>query len=381
MDHPSLSWSAQGDPSPYVSTREMAFFPASRWAWALRSIRAMRSPLRLLALVPLTVVFGVIASACSGKLAPDEPSIGNGDAGALTDSGLGVRSGDCPAALPAQGTACTKNDLLCEYGDDYNPLCNTVLVCSSGRWASPIYFSGPAKCPSVPPTVPPNPSNCAATPEALPTGTCSSASNCNYDGAQCSCGVHCPNYPIRQRDCDPDAGVTTSCCDTSKVTWGCFDGPHYCKTPRPRVGSPCTTEKESCAIDAPVECGQTVIECNKGVWNLMNASCAISSAKMKRDITYVDQNQAEGLHDELMSVRLARYRYKGSDDTSHLGFIIEDMPPGSAAVLPTRDRVDLYGYVSMAVASLQKQQKELDALKTEVARLSKENAAMKRRTP
>ena len=134
-------------------------------------------------------------------------------------------------------------------------------------------------------------------------------------------------------------------------------------------------------MDAPAECGQTVVECRKGVWDLTNASCPASSASVKRDITYVDQDRAERLHEELMSVKLATYRYKAGDESSHLGFIIEDMPPGSPAVLASRDRVDLYGFVSMTVASVQQQQKEIDLLKREVARLAKENAAMKRRAP
>ena len=327
----------------------------------------------------LLFFFAVITSACAGKIAPEDAVA---DASAPRDSGLGIRPTECPAALPPQETPCKRNELLCEYGDDYNPLCNTVVVCSSGRWASPIHFGGGApKCPSQPPTVPPNPSDCAASPNAFPAGTCSSSSTCNYDGASCTCGVHCSNFPIRQRDCSPDAGVTTSCCDTSKVTWGCFSGPRYCATPRPRIGTACTVEGDSCAVDAPVECGQTVLACSKGVWDLTNASCPASSASVKRDISYVDQDAAERLHDELMSVKLATYRYKVGDDSAHLGFIIEDMPPGSPAVLASRDRVDLYGFVSMTVASVQQQQKEIDLLKREVARLAKENAAMKRRAP
>ncbi len=95
----------------------------------------------------------------------------------------------------------------------------------------------------------------------------------------------------------------------------------------------------------------------------------MSSAKAKREISYVDEADEEQLRRELMSVRLATYRYKEGDDARHLGFIIEDMPPGSAAVLPSRERVDLYGYVSMAVAAIQAQEREIAALKREVARL------------
>ena len=170
-----------------------------------------------------------------------------------------------------------------------------------------------------------------------------------------------------------------SCCDTTKVQWHCFDGPKYCTSPRPRVGAACTTEGDTCAIDPPQECGQTVMKCQQGIWNLENTQCPVSTANAKREIAYLDGEQVSRLHDEIISVRLATYRYKAGDEARHLGFIIEDMPAASPAVLPTRDRVDLYGYVSMSVASLQHQQKEIDRLQADVARLSAELTALKQR--
>jgi hypothetical protein len=143
------------------------------------------------------------------------------------------------------------------------------------------------------------------------------------------------------------------------------------------VGTPCTAGA-SCAIDAPAECGQTTMLCKNGVWNVDDTPCPISTARAKRDIAYIDREQLGKLHEETLGVKLATYRYKSGDDAQHLGFIIEDMRDGSPAVLRSRDRVDLYGYVSMAVASLQEQQREIDALKAETARLSAENAAIRR---
>lgn len=100
--------------------------------------------------------------------------------------------------------------------------------------------------------------------------------------------------------------------------------------------------------------------------------CPISSAKFKDDIRYLQQNDLELLRDETLKVRLASYRYKSqftSDPTAqHLGFIIEDAPK-SPAVDRGHDRVDLYGYVSMAVATLQLQQKELQSLRQQVQTL------------
>jgi hypothetical protein len=320
----------------------------------------------------LVAVLAVTANACGGKAS----AVTATDAAPQPDAST-VRAPDCPEADPQNGTPCSKDGLLCEYGDDFNPRCNVTRVCSTDRWAQPIQ-SGGAKCPSGPHTIPPNPSDCAADAKSTPAGACSSKSTCTYDGAICTCGVFCPSYPVRQRDCDADAGVTTSCCDTTKVEWHCFEGPKYCTSPRPRIGAPCTSEGETCAVDEPQECGQTVMKCQKGVWDLENNQCPISSARMKREIAYVDGDQTNRLHEELMSVRLATYRYKTGDEARHLGFIIEDMPSPSPAVLPARDRVDLYGYVSMAVASLQHQQQEIDALRSDLVRLSAENAQLKR---
>src|SRR5262249_2857326 len=141
---------------------------------------------------------------------------GAGDASSKPDASVGIQPSACPATLPSQDGACTKNGLLCEYGDDFNPLCNTVFVCSSGRWAQPIYYSGRPTCPTNLPALPPSPSDCAATRAQVPVGqACSTKSSCAYDGSTCFCGVSCPNYPIRPPDCAPDAGKTTNCCDTT----------------------------------------------------------------------------------------------------------------------------------------------------------------------
>ena len=49
----------------------------------------------------------------------------------------------------------------------------------------------------------------------------------------------------------------------------------------------------------------------------------------------------------------------------HYGFLIDDVAP-SASVLPSGERVDLYAYTSMAVATIQEQQAQIDALRAEV---------------
>lgn len=330
----------------------------------------------LVVVVGLGFVALLSAGACGGKAASDAAP----ESGTTTDGGPSPRPAGCPTSDPGDGPSCSTEDVLCEYGDDFDPQCNVVRVCSDGRWATTVGAlagSFPVTCPSGLPAIPANPSDCAAGPTSFPTGTCSSTSSCTYDGAVCTCGVSCPDYPIRQPDCDADAGRTTDCCDETKVAWHCFTGPKYCPTPRPRVGSACSVEGDSCAVSPPQECGQALLNCQSGVWTLQADGCPASSAKVKKDIAYVDDARAEALHEQLMSVRLATYRYKAVDHDPHLGFIIEDMPNGSPAVLPSRERVDLYGYVSMAVASLQVQEQQIRKLQVEVDQLAKENAALR----
>jgi hypothetical protein len=92
---------------------------------------------------------------------------------------------------------------------------------------------------------------------------------------------------------------------------------------------------------------------------------------MKRDIAYIGEEERRALAARTLATRLATYRYKGSDPSPHLGFIIED-DPASPAVLATKDRVDVYAYTSMAVATLQEQARELSELRAEVAELRRD---------
>lgn len=102
--------------------------------------------------------------------------------------------------------------------------------------------------------------------------------------------------------------------------------------------------------------------------------CPISKRSAKEDVAYVDAEQRRRLADELLRVRLATYTYKADPAaTPRLGFLIDDVAP-SPAVLPTGERVDLYAYTSMAVATIQQQQAELDALRAEVEALKAEVA-------
>jgi hypothetical protein len=100
--------------------------------------------------------------------------------------------------------------------------------------------------------------------------------------------------------------------------------------------------------------------------------CPVSQRKHKKDIAYLSDSERQTLNDELMSFRIASYHYKseGSEDRKQLGFIIDDVAP-SAAVMASGERVDMYGYQTMAVAALQTQAKELGELRKQVEDLQR----------
>jgi hypothetical protein len=138
--------------------------------------------------------------------------------------------------------------------------------------------------------------------------------------------------------------------------------------PCPAAGMPCAERGATCGNGAQ-SCGAVLI-CED--YDPTIGGCPISSAKFKNDVRYLSDADLERLRDEVEHIRLATYEYKPqfTDDpkAKHLGFIIEDAPE-SAAVDRGHDRVDLYGYVSMVVASMQVQQKEIEALRQEVKTL------------
>ncbi|CAN5738098.1 hypothetical protein BH11MYX4_BH11MYX4_06930 [soil metagenome] len=93
-------------------------------------------------------------------------------------------------------------------------------------------------------------------------------------------------------------------------------------------------------------------------------------------VHYLSEAELRQISEDTQSLRLTTYRYEDGDPAQHLGFIIEDAPD-SHAVVHCRDRVDLYGYTSMTVATLQVQQKELADLRREVETLRREMAGQR----
>jgi hypothetical protein len=136
-------------------------------------------------------------------------------------------------------------------------------------------------------------------------------------------------------------------------------------------GASCTQRSEEC--DAGFYCG-AVLRCTDR--DPLGGYCPISLRDAKRDIRYLDATDLERLRDDLLHMKLARWRYRtdAQSDPDRLGFIIDDLDaagagPASPAVAPDGSHVDLYGYASLAVAAIQAQAREIEALKREVAAL------------
>lgn len=174
------------------------------------------------------------------------------------------------------------------------------------------------------------------------------------------------------------------------LQWYMTCGDPVCEIPdggaMPPQGVPvCTTEKEG---DACAQSGATcwpqgstcgvLLTCAASDPKDNPGGCPISRVSHKKDISYLSEREVEALADEAMGMRLSTWRYKGEDAAArpHVGFLIDDMPE-SAAVAASGERVDLYGYTSMAIAATQVQDKRIDALERELAALREEMGVLR----
>jgi hypothetical protein len=111
--------------------------------------------------------------------------------------------------------------------------------------------------------------------------------------------------------------------------------------------------------------------CTAGPDYLQCNSATVSRREFKKDISYVTSDERAELANEALSTPLATYHYKAEPDAQkkHLGFIIDDQPASSPAIASDQTHVDEYGYTSMLLAAVQEQQKQIDALRKELAEM------------
>ncbi len=145
-------------------------------------------------------------------------------------------------------------------------------------------------------------------------------------------------------------------------------------------GQSCPTAADMCD---PVNSCNARMVCADADPKAGPGGCPISRRAFKTDVAYLSTGERDALAAELLTMPLATWRYlhEGAETPAHLGFIIEDIEP-SAAVQSRRDRGDLYGYTTMAVATIQQQQRKIEALEREMQALKKGlRAALDARVP
>jgi hypothetical protein len=162
----------------------------------------------------------------------------------------------CPESQPAIGSACSPEQLMCEYGAfDPDPACVTLVQCESGAWANQSFYG---QCPDPGP----NSAACAPTFASVPRGqTCSAqGTECRYAQGDCRCEVQFFGGPVPVYD----GGYPSP-------KWDCDDPGPGCPEPRARVGSACATEGQTCSY-RPCSLEE---QCTNGVWQAPPIACAV----------------------------------------------------------------------------------------------------------
>jgi hypothetical protein len=184
---------------------------------------------------------------------------------------------------------------------------------------------------------------------------------------------------------DSDAD-TNACGDGCERTEAAFDVPCDCPPGWVCVTKPavaqllvyCARIADCCGGVPTCECMGNCACAPKFGRGCVSASAAridcdgpISIRAAKTEVRYIDEVERASLARQTLSMPLATYRYR-AEDPSHprrLGFIIDDQPRDTFAVAADRTHVDLYGYASMLLATIQQQQRTIDELRDRVARL------------
>jgi endosialidase-like protein len=180
------------------------------------------------------------------------------------------------------------------------------------------------------------------------------------------------------RMCGPDPScarcTTGACCGTA-----CCAPGEWCDTsgasPTCRCGANgACTGVTTCASGGPAQIGGAsgtdscgFICCGGGT------PCPLSRRVFKRDIENLDEAGLQRVYDDLRNLRLTTYAYKADPQQAkrHLGFIIDDTKT-PYPINADGNTVDLYGYLSMAVAAIQVQSREIEELRAELAKLRRE---------
>lgn len=144
------------------------------------------------------------------------------------------------------------------------------------------------------------------------------------------------------------------------------DDPNVPNCTTEQAGAACTQAGVACEIPGDSCGGKLLCTDSDPTAN----GCPISRVRHKDGVDYLDEKELEAVRDQLLGMKMARWHYKQEPvgTKPHLGFMIDDQP-NSAAVRPNGEQVDLYGYTSMATATIQVQQKQIEKLERELEKL------------
>lgn len=287
---------------------------------------------------------GKPGSASGGKPGNESGGMAGGSSTGGTPGG-GCIAAQC--AVPAICKQCADGSSACAQAACVNGACQTVFPpCPSVDAGSGAPCKLDTDCPQIQVAC----MTCADGSQACPFSKCVSGS--------CVSGIE---------TCPPPDGLK----------WFATCGPPVCRDPSTPTGAPlcdpakgekvggaCSPQGSTC--DPGTACSGNLLCATKDPRS--SVGCPISRAKYKQEIEYLSEDERAKLAGDLQSIPLVRYRYKEGPEREHLGFIIEDVEP-SPSVDSKRDQVDLYGYTSMAVAALQQQHAEIEALKREIRSL------------
>lgn len=192
--------------------------------------------------------------------------------------------------------------------------------CASGTTCCPSRWEGDSpRC--VDTTK--NPEHCGACGETCQSGACL-ASECvespACEGETCAEGLACSDMGGQGRCCPLGTAFTANI----SSFFGCCPDTDFCG-------------------------------CKEG-------ACPISRVEHKHDLALVSDAELARLGEALLATPLYTWRYDESPGATRFGFLIDESAP-DFAVLPDGERVDLYGYTSLAVAALKRQRAELDAMR------------------
>jgi len=185
--------------------------------------------------VAFLLLLGSIA--CGGAVATIDDA--GGDGGPTGDAAVVA----CPHSAPPEHTSCPLSGLRCEYGADPNPACNQVYQCGPGTGWLVEPYGACAK------------GTCAATYASVPQNQ-----DCTTNGLTCA-------YPEGECICTQDFGGPVR----QTPGWFCIAAQSGCPSPRPDIGSACSTPDAQCDYGACS--GGVGLSCTDGRWQESAVTC------------------------------------------------------------------------------------------------------------